>query len=101
MAGSRLNFIENRVAPLCTPSKPKKKPPPSEPSTPRPPAGFDVDSLPIMQQSRRERLAAAKTGFDMGIPLNELTKVLDLGFRPLPWGNTGYLPTKHQPLTKS
>jgi hypothetical protein len=34
----------------------------------------------------------------MGIPFNELNKVLDLGFKPLPWGNTGYLPSKYQPL---
>jgi hypothetical protein len=50
-----------------------------------------------MQQARRDRLAAAKTGFDMGIPLNELNRLLDLGIAPLPWGNTGYLPTTLHP----
>ena len=54
-----------------------------------------------MQQARRNRLAAAKTGFDMGIPFNELNRVLDLGFKPLPWGDTGYLPAKYQPLHPS
>ena len=54
-----------------------------------------------MQQARRDRLAAAKTGFDMGIPFNELNRVLDLGFRPLPWGNTGFLPSKYQSLGSS
>ena len=97
MAGSRLNFIENRVAPLCTRLEAEEE------STvkaidPAATGWFDLDSLPIMQQARRTRLAAAKIGFDMGIPLNELNTVLDLGFRPLPWGNTGYLPTKYQPL---
>ena len=53
---------------------------------------FDLDSLPIMQEARRARLAAAKTGFDMGIPFNDLNRVLDLGFKPLPWGDVGYLP---------
>jgi hypothetical protein len=52
-----------------------------------------------MQQARRNRLAAAKTGFDMGIPFNELNRVLDLGFKPLPWGDTGYLSSKYHPLT--
>jgi hypothetical protein len=32
----------------------------------------------------------------MGIPFNELNRVLDLGFKPLPWGNTGHLPGTHQ-----
>lgn len=27
----------------------------------------------------------------MGVPFNELTRVLDLGFKPLPWGDTGYV----------
>ena len=44
-----------------------------------------------MQEARRARLAAAKTGFDMGVPFNELNRVLDLGFKPLPWGNSGHL----------
>jgi HK97 family phage portal protein len=59
---------------------------------------FDLDSLPIMQQARRNRLATAKTGFDMGVPFNELNRVFDLGFKPLPWGDTGFLPSKYQPL---
>jgi hypothetical protein len=41
---------------------------------------------------------AARTGFDMGIPFNELNRVLDLGFTALPWGNTGYLSTRFQRL---
>jgi hypothetical protein len=59
---------------------------------------FDIDSLPIMQQARRDRLAAAKIGFDMGIPLNELNRVLDLGFKPLPHGDTPYLPKTLQSI---
>ena len=51
-----------------------------------------------MQEARRARLAAVKTGFDMGIPFNELNRVFDLGFKPLPWGDNGYLPSKLQKL---
>src|SRR5439155_27236689 len=57
---------------------------------------FDVDSMPIMQEAQRTRLAAAKVGFEMGIPFNELNRVFDLGFKSLPWGNTGYLPANLQ-----
>src|SRR5207245_10081643 len=59
---------------------------------------FDLDSLPIMQEARRNRLATAKVGFDMGIPFNELNRVLDLGFKALPWGEAGFLPSKLQRL---
>jgi len=97
MAGARLNFIENRVAPLC------RRLEAEEESVVRSldehaVGWFDLDSLPIMQAARRNRLAAAKTGFDMGIPLNELNRALDLGFKALPWGDTGYLPAGLQPV---
>ena len=105
MQGARLNFIENRIAPLCARLEAEEN------STTISAlenqnskiknsviGWFDLDALPIMQQARRERLAAAKTGFDMGIPFNELNRVLDLGFKPLPWGNTGYLPAKYNAL---
>jgi HK97 family phage portal protein len=100
MAGARLNFIENRVAPLCSRLEA------GEDGTvksidPQASGWFDLDSLPIMQEARRNRLAAARTGFDMGIPFNELNRVLDLGFRPLPWGNTGYLPANLQSAHRS
>ena len=111
MAGARLNFIENRIAPLCRRLEDEENSTTipailgrtglarSEhladgPAASKPPAEtgwFDLDSLPIMQEARRGRLATAKTGFDMGVPFNELNRVLELGFKPLPWGNTGYV----------
>src|SRR5436190_5369689 len=83
MAGSRLNFIENRVAPLCArleaaensttvralcaalPSSLSSR---ASVKIENPIVGwFDLDSLPIMQEARRTRLDSAKAGFDMGI----------------------------------
>ncbi len=91
MEGARLNFIENRVAPLCARLEAAEEVTVRS-LAPEAAGWFDLDSLPIMQQARRSRLAAARTGFDMGVPFNELNRVLDLGFKPLPWGNRGYLP---------
>ncbi len=54
-----------------------------------------------MQAARRSRLVAAKTGFDMGIPFHELNRVLDLGFKPQSWGDTGSLAAKYQPLSQA
>jgi phage portal protein BeeE len=97
MSGSRLNFIENRVAPLCARLEAEEAVT-VKAIDPAATGWFDLDSLPILQDARRTRLASAKTGFDMGIPFNELNRVLDLGFKPLPWGDTGYLPSKLQKL---
>jgi hypothetical protein len=56
-----------------------------------------VKDHPVLTAARRERLTAARTGFDMGIPFNELNRVFDLGFKPLPWGDHPYIPTTMQP----
>ncbi|HWW02091.1 MAG TPA: phage portal protein [Candidatus Acidoferrum sp.] len=100
MQGARLNFIENRIAPLCARLEAEEQ------KTvrlldPNAVGWFDLDSLPIMQAARRTRLAAAKAGFDMGIPFNELNRVFDLGFRSLPWGDSGYVPANLQNLGQS
>jgi len=100
MAGARLNFIENRVAPLCRRLEAEEESVVRSLDE-RAIGWFDLDSLPIMQAARRSRLAAAKTGFEMGIPLNELNRALDLGFKPLPWGDTGYLPSGLQPVDRA
>ncbi|HSU55849.1 MAG TPA: phage portal protein [Candidatus Dormibacteraeota bacterium] len=112
MQGARLNFIENRVIPLCArleaaenataiPALVKSL---GEGSLGRSSienqkskienviGWFDTDSLPIMQEALKSRITTAKIGFDMGIPVNELNRIFDLGFRPVPWGDTGYLP---------
>ena len=97
MSGARLNFIENRVAPLC------RRLEAEEDRTvktldPTATGWFDIEALPIMQEALRKRLAAAKVGFDMGIPFNHLNRFFDLGFPPFPWGNTGFLPGKYNPI---
>jgi phage portal protein BeeE len=93
MQGARLNFLENRVAPLCgrLEAEEVKTVAAIDPAAV---GWFDLDSLPLMQQVRRERLTAARVGFEMGVPFNELNRVLDLGFKALPWGERGYVPGK-------
>jgi phage portal protein BeeE len=90
VSGARLNFIEHRVGPLC------RRLEAGEDVTvkalmPGAVGWFDLDSLPIMQKAQRDRLATARSVFDMGVPFNELNRVLDLGFKKLPWGNRGYV----------
>jgi phage portal protein BeeE len=100
MTGARLNFIENRIAPLC--SRLEAEEAPTVHALDAQASGwFDLDSLPILQEARRSRLTAARTGFEMGIPFNDLNRVLDLGFKPLPWGDRGYLAGKLQEVGRS
>jgi hypothetical protein len=37
----------------------------------------------------------------MGIPFNELNRAFDLGFKPLAWGNKGYVPSTMQGAEES
>jgi HK97 family phage portal protein len=97
MQGARQNFIENRVAPLCCRLEAAEDVVVKS-LDPSAVGWFDLDSLPIMQQARRNRLMAARTGFDMGIPFNELNRVLDLGFKHLPWGDEGYVASGMQKI---
>jgi HK97 family phage portal protein len=97
MSGSRLNFIENRVAPLCARLEAEEQITVKS-IDPAATGWFDVDSLPIMQEARRTRLASAKTAFEMGVPFNEVNRVLDLGFKPMPWGDTGFLSSNITPV---
>jgi HK97 family phage portal protein len=91
MAGARLNFIENRVLPLCRRLEAEEDVT-VKAIDPTADGWFDVEDHPVLTQARRARLAAARAGFDMGIPLNDLNRAFDLGFRPFPWGEQGYVP---------
>ena len=98
MRGARLNFIENRVAPLCRRLEAEERAVVRS-LDPRAEGWFDLDSLPIMQEAQRTRLSIARAAFDMGVPFNELNRVLDLGFKSLPWGDDGYVPTTMQKVS--
>jgi hypothetical protein len=100
MAGARLNFIENRIAPLCSRLEAEEDVT-VKAIDPHASGWFDLDSLPIMQETRRNRLVAARAGFEMGVPFNELNRVLDLGFKPLPWGDQGFVSGKVRPIERA
>src|ERR1051326_123093 len=90
MQGARQNFIENRVAPICCRLEAAEDVVVKS-LDPSAVGWFDLDSLPIMQQAPRNLLFAAPPGFSLGITFNELNRVLDLGFKHLPWGDEGYV----------
>ena len=55
---------------------------------------FDMDSLPILQQARRDRVDTGVKLFSLGYPANAINKSLDLGLPHLEWGDKGYLPAR-------
>ncbi len=88
---ARLNFTENRIAPLC-----ERIESAFAPQIKRIEANlfgwFDVDSLPIMQKARQARVDTGVKLFSIGFPINEINQTLDLGFSDLKWGDKSFLP---------
>ena len=87
----RLNFIENSVTPLCVRLEAALDPVVKS-FGPDLVGWFDVESTPILQSARRDRVLAATKLFSLGYPVNVINKALDLGLPHLPWGDKGYLP---------
>jgi len=97
MRGARLSFIENRVVPLCRRLEAEEQVV-VRAIDPRAKGFFEVEEHPVLAAARRERLKTAEAGFKMGVPLNELNRALDLGFKPFPWGDIGHIPANMQPV---
>ena len=94
---ARLNFVENRIAPLCK----------------RLEAGIDpivrmfgrelrgefhVNATPIMQAAQRARIDSGLKLFGVGVPLNIVNDVLDLGLPDLAHGERSFLSARYQEL---
>lgn len=91
---ARLNFVENRISPLCEMLESDLEPLVNqyEAEGGKLFGWFDVDALPVMQKARHSRIDSAVKLFGMGVPLNVANQVLDLGLPSLPHGEKGYLP---------
>jgi HK97 family phage portal protein len=94
---ARLNFIENRIAPLCN-RLANSFAPVLQCFGNGLVAEFCVEDLPVMQASRRTRIDGAVKLWGMGYPANVINEALDLGLPELPDGNTGYLPFSVSPV---
>ena len=100
----RLNFMENRIAPLCRRLESAIQPLINKMvgTDRRAVRGqFHLASTPIMQSAQRARIDTATKLFSMGIPLNIINQNLDLGLPKLPHGDKAYLPTKLQEVGPS
>ena len=94
---ARLNFIENRIAPLCCRIEAALNPL-IERIDPRARGEFHIKGTPVMQAAQRARWDVALKAFGVGVPLNTANKVFDLGLPELPHGDKAYLPFSLQPV---
>jgi len=97
MAGTRLNFIENTVVPLAQRLAAAETPAVRAFGSDLVP-WFDTDALPVMAEARRRTLQAARQALEMGVPLNVLNTMFDLGLPNFPWGDTPYVSRSLAPV---
>lgn len=98
---ARLNFMENRIAPLCRRLEAAFQPLISRMvgTDRRAIRGeFHIQGTPIMQAAQRARIDCGEKLFRMGVPLNVVNRNLELGLPKLPHGDIGYLPGTLQPV---
>ncbi len=94
---ARLNFIENRIAPLCARIEAALNRL-IERIDPRLRGEFHIKGTPVMQAAQRARWDVALKAFNAGVPLNTANKVFDLGLPMLAHGDRAYLPFSLQPV---
>lgn len=100
---ARLNFMENRIAPLCRRLEAGILPIIHRFDRARHASvrgEFHIQATPIMQAAQRARIDSAAKLFALGVPMNAINRVLDLGLPSLPHGDTSYLPSKLQKVER-
>lgn len=86
----QLQFIEGTIGPLCAQLEAAVEPV-IKSFGPGLCGWFDLDSLAVMQDARRERLDTATKAFGIGFSRNEVNACYDLGFPEDPTGDKRYL----------
>jgi len=89
---ARLNFIENRILPLCERLEAALAPL-IQKMDPTLQGWFDIECLPIMQTARRSRFQSAQQAFGLGTPIDVCNEIFDLGLPDdLPHAGKSFLP---------
>jgi HK97 family phage portal protein len=98
---ARLNFVENRISPLCERLEAAFDPL-IKAIDPTLWGWFDIECLPIMAAARRERYTSATVAFNMGVPIDECGEIFDLGLpMNLPHAGKSFLPFSLQEVGSS
>jgi len=59
---------------------------------------FDLSNVEALQEGMEDKLEQAKSLFDMLVPFNAINERLQLGFEPLPWGDTVLVNANQLPI---
>lgn len=59
----------------------------------------DLAAVEALQEDKADKVMQAQTLFGMGVPLQTIDELLDLGIGPLDGANVGYLPLNLMPVT--
>lgn len=60
---------------------------------------FDTSTVEALQENIADKIQNASNLFSMGVPFNEINKLLDLGLDEIEGGNTGYLAANLIPVS--
>ncbi len=55
---------------------------------------FDLSEVEALQENFTDKLAHAKSFYELSYPVNKIAERLELGMEPLEWGDIGYVPTR-------
>ena len=101
---ARLNFVENRIAPLCRRLEAALQPlldrfalQTGQGTLLR--AEFHLQSTPVMQAAQRARIDAAEKLFGLGVPMHHVNDVLQLQLPRLDHGERTFLNARFRELT--
>lgn len=59
---------------------------------------FNISGVAAFRGLFEKKVESASKLFSMGWPMNAINERLDLGFKPVEWGNVGWLPMALQPI---
>lgn len=59
----------------------------------------DLSNVKALQEDMEKKSNIARTFWNMAVPFNQINEKLELGFDPMPWHDTGYLPFSLNPAT--
>lgn len=62
---------------------------------------FNISGVAAFRELFDQKVESGQKLFTMGWPINAINDRLDLGLKPVPWGDSAWLPMSLQPITKS
>lgn len=94
-----LKFVESTIKPLCSRLEAAMEPIVKS-FGPNLVGWFDIESLPVMQESRMAKVETATKAFALGAAFNDINRIYDLGFPEYEYGKRNYLPFSLQDATE-